>query len=241
MRLQVFLSHSGVCSRRRALDLIKQGCVLVNAQLVCEPSFQVNPEKDKVLLEGVPIQVKRFEYIILNKPKGVTTTKEDKFAKKTVMDLLPKELQHLYPVGRLDKDTGGLLLLTNNGKLAHTLMHPSFEIDKVYWVEVKGALKENDQRRLEKGIILQGQKTAACKIRVLTQRPKTTILEITLHEGRKRQIRESFKKLGYPVLGLKRIKEGPIALASLAPGKWRALSEPEVSKLKALMSKRVSS
>lgn len=211
---------------------------MVNEQLVCEPSFQVDPAKDKILLEGVPIQVKRSEYIILNKPKGVTTTKEDKFAQKTVMDLLPKEFSHLYPVGRLDKDTEGLLLLTNNGQLAHTLMHPSFEVDKVYQVEVRGELKENDQRRLEKGIILENQRTAACKIRKVAYRDGTTGFELTLHEGRKRQIRNMLEEIGYPVAALKRIKEGPIELADLAPGKWRALSEPEVNRLKSLITEK---
>jgi len=239
MRLLVFLSHSGACSRRRALDLVKQGCVTVNKQLVCEPSFEVNPGKDQVFLEGVPIEVKSYEYILLNKPKGVTTTKKDKFAKKTVMDFLPKELQHLYPVGRLDRDTEGLLLLTNNGGLAHGLMHPRFEVDKVYQAEVKGRLKENDRVRLQEGIILEGRRTAPCKINQVVFNSLSTFFEITLHEGRKRQIRLMLTDLGYPVLALKRIQEGPIRLGDLPEGKWRSLNDNEIGNLKSAVEGRV--
>jgi pseudouridine synthase len=234
MRLQVFLSHSGVCSRRRALDLIQQGCAIVNNQMICEPSYQVNPEKDKVLLEGLPVQVKRFEYIILNKPTGVTTTKKDRFAKTTVMDLLPGEFKHLFPVGRLDKDTEGLLILTNNGKLANMLMHPRFEIAKVYLVKVSGRLKENDRLRLQQGIMLEGRCTVQCQINKAIFEAGKTAFEITLHEGRKRQIRLMLDKLGFKVLYLKRIKEGPISLGNLAVGKWRRLTEEEIEVLKSL-------
>ena len=252
MRLQVFLSHSGACSRRQALDLVKQGCVIVNEQMVCEPSFEVNPEKDRVFLEGLPIEIKRYEYLILNKPQEVTTTKKDRFAKTTVMDLLPKEFQHLYPVGRLDKESQGLLLLTNNGKLANSLMHPKFEVEKVYAVEVKGRLKENDKVRLQQGIILEGGparttehnktgirsggRTSKCQINHVRFSPDKTSFEITVHEGRKRQIRLMLQSLGYLVLCLKRIKEGPISLGDLPEGKWRRLNEAEVESLKSLLN-----
>jgi len=207
--------------------------------MVCEPSFEVNPEKDRVILEGMPLEVKRYEYILFNKPKGVTTTKMDRFAERTVMDFLPKELKHLYPVGRLDKDTEGLLLLTNNGKLANSLMHPRFEVDKVYRAEVRGHLKENDKMRLQKGIILEGRRTAPCKIDQVVFGPDKTIFEITLHEGRKRQIRMMLISLGYPVISLKRVEEGPISLGDLPTGKWRKLTEEEITDLRTLGEKEV--
>lgn len=234
MRLQVFLSHSGICSRRRALDLVKQGCVKVNNQMVCEPSYEINPEKDQVFLEGIPIKVKKYEYIMLNKPKGIITTKKDRFAEKTVMDLLPSELKHLCPVGRLDKDTEGLLLLTNNGKLANCLMHPKFKVDKVYRVEVKGHLKENDKLRLQQGIILEDKRTSPCKINRVNFESDRTSFEIILHEGRKRQIRLMLLSLGYRILSLKRIQEGPISLGDLPAGKWRSLSDEEINRFKIL-------
>lgn len=232
MRLQTFLSHSGRCSRRKAMDLVKQGCVRVNAEIICEPSFEVDPESHEVYLEGVKIEIKKQDYLILNKPAGVTTTKEDRHAKKTVMDLLPKEFRHLNPVGRLDKDTEGLLLLTNNGELAFRLSHPKFNIDKTYFAEVNGAFKETDKLRLGKGIVLEGRRSAPCRIRNVKINSQTSQFEITIHEGKKRQIRLVLAALGYPVLYLKRISFGTLSLGSLPLGKWRHLAKEEISALK---------
>jgi len=232
MRLQTFLSHSGSCSRRKALDLVKQGSVAVNNQMVCEPSFEVNPEKDNVFLEGIKIEVKRQQYLMLNKPKGVVTTKEDSHAKKTVMDLLPTEFKHLNPVGRLDKDTEGLLLLTNNGDLTFRLTHPRFNIDKTYFVEVRGKFKDEDKLRLMKGIIWEGRRSAPCKIKNVLVLPDKSQFEITIHEGKKRQIRLMMATLGYQVLYLKRVSEGPLSLQNLALGKWRHLTNEEIANLK---------
>lgn len=232
MRLQVFLSHSGRCSRRKALDLVKQGCVMVNNQMVCEPSYEVNPEKDNVYLQGIKIEVKSQQYVMLNKPQGFITTKSDSHAEKTVMDLLPKEIKHLNPVGRLDKDSEGLLLLTNNGELAFRLTHPSFNVDKTYLAEVKGRLKEEDKHRLMKGIFLQGAKTSPCKIKNVLAKPDKSQFEIIIHEGKKRQIRLMLASLGYQVLYLKRIALAPLSLENLPVGKWRFLKDAEISALK---------
>jgi 23S rRNA pseudouridine2605 synthase len=206
--------------------------------MVCEPSYDINPATDEVYLEGVSIKAKKYEYIMLNKPRGVTTTKKDRFAESTVMDLLPKEFSHLYPVGRLDKDTQGLLVLTNNGILANMLMHPKFEVDKVYVVQIGGSLKENDKVRLQQGIILEGRRTSQCRINKVSFNHNKTSFEITLHEGRKRQIRLMLQKLSYPVLDLKRIKEGPLLLGDLPIGKWRRLKEEEIKELKSLTKGR---
>lgn len=232
MRLQNFLSHSGKCSRRKAMDLIKQGKVRVNNQITSEPSFEVEPEKDQVYLEGIKIAVKGYQYLMLNKPQDVITTKQDAHAKKTVMDLLPQEFSYLNPVGRLDKDTEGLLLLTNDGQLAFMLTHPKFNIDKTYFVEVKNELKDRDKRRLTDGIALEGRRSSPCKIREVKIKSGVSQFEITIHEGKKRQIRLMLAALGYPVVHLKRISIGPLSLINLPLGKWRHLTKEEISALK---------
>ncbi len=217
MRLQVFLSHSGACSRRKALLLIQSGRVIVNGQKVLEPSFSVQPSSDIVTLDGKEISLKEKTTILLNKPKGVVVTVSDKFAEKTVIDVLPSQFRHLYPVGRLDKDTTGLLLLTNDGDLAYRLAHPSFEVDKTYEVILGKPLLEADRKRLENGVFLEGKKTAPCRIKTIAQ----NIYEIVIHEGRKRQIRYMFASLRYHVWELKRTKQGSLVLGDLKVGEWR--------------------
>ena len=224
MRLQVFLSKAGVCSRRSAVDIIRSGKARVNNRKILEPSFKINPAKDIVFLSGKKILLKEKVYIMMNKPKGVTTTKKDRFAKRTVMDLLPRRLSHLNPVGRLDKDTTGLLLLTNDGELINRLTHPRYNIEKLYEARLNARLKDDDRVVLERGLDLDGEHTAPCRIQL---REKSN-LEIVLHEGKKRQIRRIFSKMGYKVLDLKRSKEGSLAVAGLGEGRWRALTEKEL-------------
>jgi len=227
MRLQVFLSKAGVCSRRSAVDIIRSGKARVNNRKILEPSFNIDTAKDIIFLNDKKISLKEEIYIMLNKPRGVTTTKKDRFAKRTVMDLLPPRMSHLNPVGRLDKDTTGLLLLTNNGDLINRLTHPRYNIEKLYEARLDARLKDADRAALERGIDLDGERTAPCRIRMT----KKNNLEIVLHEGKKRQIRRMFSKMGYKVLDLKRSKEGPLALAGLGEGKWRALTEKEIKEL----------
>ena len=227
MRLQVFLSKAGVCSRRSAVDIIRSGKARVNNRKILEPSFNIDTAKDIIFLNDKKISLKEEIYIMLNKPRGVTTTKKDRFAKRTVMDLLPPRMSHLNPVGRLDKDTTGLLLLTNNGDLINRLTHPRYNIEKLYEARLDARLKDADRAALERGIDLDGERTAPCRIRMT----KKNNLEIVLHEGKKRQIRRMFSKMGYKVLDLKRSKEGPLALAGLGEGRWRALTEKELREL----------
>lgn len=227
MRLQTFLSKAGISSRRAAADIIRSGRIHVNGKRILEPSFKVEPEEDEVFYNDKRIVPKGKIYILLNKPSGVTTTKRDRFAKKTVMDLLPQRLRYLNPVGRLDKDTSGLLLLTNDGALQNKLTHPRFNIDKVYIVELDKRLNEKDRQRLEKGIDLNGKHTVACRIRLKAKNN----LEITLHEGKKRQIKRMFAGLGYKVVDLGRIKQGPLSLQGLPAGKWRFLTRDELLRL----------
>ena len=227
MRLQVFLSKAGVCSRRSAVDIIRSGKARVNNRKILEPSFNIDTAKDIIFLNDKKISLKEEIYIMLNKPRGVTTTKKDRFAKRTVMDLLPPRMSHLNPAGRLDKDTTGLLLLTNDGDLINRLTHPRYNIEKLYEARLDARLKDADRAALERGIDLDGERTAPCRIRMT----KKNNLEIVLHEGKKRQIRRMFSKMGYKVLDLKRSKEGPLALAGLGEGRWRALTEKEIREL----------
>ena len=225
--MQLFLSRGGVCSRRKASELIKKGCVKVNGVVIYEPSYWVNSSLDKVLLNDKRIVPKRYEYILLNKPPGVTTTKRDRFARRTVLNLVPKKLKHLNPVGRLDKDSSGLLLLTNDGELAYRLTHPRFKINKVYRVILDKVLLDKDRRALEQGVLLEERVSAPCRLKYLKHKE----VELTLHEGRKRQIKRMFAKLGYRVISLERVKEGVLSLGNLRRGGWRHLSKYEVEKL----------
>lgn len=228
MRLQVFISHSGFCSRRAAFDLVRNGKVSVNGSIVNEPSFDVQSGKDNVSIDGRKISIEKKEYILLNKPREAITTRKDKFASKTVFDCLPKDFRHLYPVGRLDKDTQGLLIFTNDGDLAFRLMHPKFFLDKEYLAGLSRDLSVVDKERIEKGIMLDGKLTSPAKI-IFGKIPSS--VKIIIHEGRKRQIRRMFFEAGYEVITLKRIGYGPIRLGDLSDGKWRYLSQKEIDEL----------
>jgi 23S rRNA pseudouridine2605 synthase/16S rRNA pseudouridine516 synthase len=214
------------------MEVIQNGRVKVNGKTVTEPSLQVSAEHDKVEVDGRPVEEKSHAYIMLNKPSGYVTTKEDRFAEKTVMDLLPEKFRHLQPVGRLDKDTEGLLLLTNDGDTAYRLTHPKFNVDKKYLVRVTGRLTLQEKHRLEKGVMIEDQKTSPAKIRDIKYTGDRTDFLISIHEGRKRQIRLMLKAVGHEVIGLKRVVQGPLALGDLPVGKWRMLDSPEVEQLK---------
>lgn len=235
MRLQVFLSSAGVCSRRRALLLVQSGRVSVNGKKVVEPSYAVS-FGDRITVDGKGISSREKIYVLLNKPRGAVTTREDRFAEKKVMDLLPQGLRHLYPVGRLDKDTTGLLFLTNDGPLAFYLAHPSFGVEKTYRGFLDRPLEERSRLRLQRGLELDGRMTAACRIRMVSAKE----FEITLHEGRKRQIRRMFEALRYRVVALERVRQGPLELGGLEPGAWRYLTPQEVCALRAVASQRLS-
>lgn len=232
LRLQVYLSRSGHCSRRKAFDLIQAGRVYVNGRLVTEPSTPVNPITDRVSAEGRAVIYKNFDYIVLNKPKGYVTTKSDPHAGKTVYALVPKEYHHLSPAGRLDKDSEGLLLFTNDGGLAYSLTHPKFESDKVYAVTVEGKLTAGGVKKLCDGVNLDGKKTSPAQIAHLAPRGARTAFQMTIHEGRKRQIRRMLESIGHKVVDLKRIQQGPLALRNLKLGEWRKLDADEIKALR---------
>ena len=230
MRLQVFLSHNGVCSRREAMDIIQAGRVRVNGRTVREPSTGVDGSEN-ISVDGQAIGAKGYTYIILHKPAGYTTTKDDPHALKTVMDLLPGHLRHVSPVGRLDRDTEGLLLLTNDGAWAQKLTHPKFHLDKTYQARIAGKLKPEEKKQIEAGIVLEGRKTAPCRITDVRYNGTETQLTIAIHEGRKRQVRAMFYSVGHRVIYLKRTAIGNLTLGNLQLGQWRELSGKEVKDL----------
>ena len=231
MRLQVFLSHNGVCSRRDAMDVIQAGRVKINGLMVKEPSTAVDGSED-ITVDGQKIGTKEYAYVMLNKPAGYTTTKDDAHAQITVMDLLPSAMRHLAPVGRLDRDSEGLLLLTNDGTLAFRLTHPKFHADKVYLVRVKGEITPAQKSKLESGVVIEDRQTAPCRIMGVKYNGTETEFKITLNEGRKRQIRMMARSIGHHVTYLCRLSMGKLQLGSLPKGQWRVLTQQEVGLLK---------
>ncbi|MCD4779164.1 MAG: rRNA pseudouridine synthase [Candidatus Omnitrophica bacterium] len=231
MRLQVYLSHNGVCSRRRALILIQAGHVEVNNKEITEPSYLIDPKKDQVSVDGDRIKTATYDYIVLNKPKGFTTTKADRHATRTVYDLLPVQYRHLASVGRLDRDSEGLLLLTNDGEVNYHLTHPKFQTIKKYFVQINGRLEFIHKSKLEAGIFLDGKRTAPAKINLSRKTKDFTTLYMIIHEGKYRQIRRMFAKMKYKVAYLQRVQHGPLLLSSLKLGRWRQLVRDEKKQL----------
>ncbi len=231
-RLHKRIAAAGICSRRAAEKLILEGRVSVNGVKIEELGFKVS-ETDDVVVDGKRLETAKLHYVVLNKPKGYVTTLSDPHAKRTVKDLTPDLGVPLKPVGRLDKDTEGLLLLTNDGALAMRLTHPRFGIEKEYQVAVEGNLSEAAIQRLRKGIYIEGGKTAPAKVeRVYFDEKKGwTFFRMTIHEGRKRQIREMAMAVGHPVTKLRRVRFGPLQLARLPRGQCRTLGVQDVDQL----------
>ena len=233
MRLQKFLANAGLCSRRAAEAIIRSGRVRVDGQVVTEMGFRVDPSTNVVSVDNVRIiQERPFIYLFLNKPRGILSTVHDPHGRTTVMDILGKIPERVYPVGRLDKDSEGLLLLTNDGTLTHRLLHPSHKISKTYHVTIKGKPSKTELDLLRRGVEVEKQMTLPCEIRVLGMSRRSTVLEIVLKEGRKRQIRMMLNTVGHEVIKLIRIKMGPLELGKLPSGKYRPLTDYEVESLK---------
>jgi len=231
IRLQKFLAQCGVASRRKAEEYIRNGKVRVNGRIVTEMGVKVSPD-DHVEVDGKPVKPeKKKVYIIMHKPRGYVTTVSDPEGRKTVLELVQEVKERVYPVGRLDYDTSGLLLLTNDGEFANMLMHPRHEILKVYIATVKGKPSDEAIERLKNGVKIDDYVTAPAFVRVLNVYENKTKLEITIHEGRNRQIRKMCEIIGHPVIRLKRIAYGSLDLGSLKPGEWRYLTDKEVKQL----------
>lgn len=227
------MADQGVASRRKSEDLIRAGKVKVNGH-VAEIGMKINPRKDLVTVgkqKLTNVKNRKMVYVILNKPRGYVTTVSDELGRKTVMDLLPDFGCRIYPVGRLDKDSEGLLLLTNDGSFTNCMTHPSHEYAKVYRVTVRPAVNDDILFNLRNGIEIDGRKTAPCEVTVLTEEENRVVLEFILHEGRNRQIRKMCESQGLEVARLKRISIGPVKLGMLKQGDYRELSEQDVKKL----------
>lgn len=232
IRLQVALAQLGAASRRGAAEIIKAGRVRINGKTILEPGCRVNLGKDAITIDGKSSYIQEKAYILLNKPKDVVTTVKDKYAECSVLDLIKQKDVRIYPVGRLDKDTTGLLLLTNDGDLAYRLTHPKFELKKVYYVQIKGQIDRKILQKLEKGIVLEGKKTYPCKVKFINYKNQITNLEVVLTEGRKRQIKKMFFVVGNCVVSINRIAFASLKLGSLKRGSYRELKASEVMKLK---------
>ncbi len=228
------MAHADIASRRECEKMIEEGRVRLNGR-VAKLGDKADPAVDRIEVNGRVISVAQvdFVYIALNKPKGVLSSLEDEMEKgrKTVRDLIPLP-GHLYPVGRLDKQSQGLMLMTNDGDMAHKLTHPRYGHKKTYQVTIEGRVAADDLDRWRSGVYLDGQKTAPAEIKVLRQEVSFTLLEIVMREGRKRQIRRVASLLGYQVKQLIRVKIGPIELGKLKSGDWRYLSDKEVKALR---------
>jgi 23S rRNA pseudouridine2605 synthase len=237
IRLQKLISTAGMASRRAAEDLIREGRVSVNGEIVRTLGTRADPATDVVRVDGRRLRFDaRQRYILLNKPKGYVTTRRDPEGRRTVMDLLQGVREYVYPVGRLDYDSEGLLLLTSDGDLAARLTHPRHAVERVYESIVKGDPAESALEELRHGVSLDGERTAPAQVRrvgtIGRGRQQTTKLMITLREGRNRQVRRMCAAVGHPVRHLSRVRMGPIRLGDLRTGQWRDLSPAEVDKLK---------
>ncbi|WP_264738440.1 23S rRNA pseudouridine(2605) synthase RluB [Cytobacillus firmus] len=238
-RLQKVIAHAGFASRRKAEELMAEGRVRVNGKTVKELGVKVSPS-DRIEVDGIPVEREEPVYFLLYKPRGVISAVSDDKGRKVVTDFFEGIKQRIYPVGRLDYDTSGILILTNDGEFANLLMHPSNEIEKVYVAKVKGIPSKESMRSLQRGVVLEDGKTAPAKTKLLSmdKKKQTAIVEISIHEGRNRQVRRMFEAIGHPVLKLKRERYGYLTLQGLSAGDARELTAHEVKQLRALAMKK---
>lgn len=236
-RLQKVIAESGYASRRKAEELIKAGKVYVNGNKVTEMGFKVSGN-DLIDINGKPLKKEDKEYYLLNKPRGVVTTTSDDKNRKTVTDLIETP-KRIYPIGRLDYDTTGVLLLTNDGELTNILNHPSSEVSKIYVAKIDGIVEPFKVKKLEQGVIIDGVKTSKAKIRIkkLDKKNNASYIEITIHEGKNHQVKKMFEAIGYKVTKLKREKYAFLDVKSLKSGEYRKLTTKEVKSLYALGKK----
>ena len=235
MRLQKYMALCGVASRRASEEMIASGRVCVNGCTVTEMGVQVDEERDQVTVDGEPIRLEgEKHYLAYYKPVGEVTTVSDPEGRATVMDKFRDYPVRLYPVGRLDYDSEGLLLLTNDGDMMNSLLHPSHEVNKTYLARVSSRLEDESVRRLRQGVTLDGRLTSPAQVRVVRYETFDTVVLVTIHEGRYRQVRRMFEAVGHQVVSLKRVGFGPIQLGDLPRGQWRRLTDAEVRRLKEL-------
>ncbi|UUX34545.1 pseudouridine synthase [Fundicoccus culcitae] len=231
-RLQKVLAHAGVASRRKSEDLILAGRVSVNGIKITELGTKVNAN-DLIEVDGVPIYKEEPKYILLYKPKNVISAVSDDKGREVVTDYIHLVNERIYPIGRLDYDTTGLLLLTNDGEFANLLMHPKYQIDKVYVAKVEGIPTMESIKKLTQGVVIDGKQTTPARVSILQQNKNqnTSVIELTIHEGWNHQVKKMFEAIGHPVTKLKREKFGFLDLGKMNPGDWRELTAFEVNKL----------
>src|SRR3990170_2831728 len=236
VRLQKIISSAGIASRRAAEKLIEQGRVTVNGTTITELGTKADLDVDDIRVDERRVKrPQQQRYFLLNKPRGYVTTRSDPEHRPTVLDLLKGVREYVYPVGRLDFDSEGLLILTNDGDLAATLTHPKHEVERVYEAQVLGVPDAHDIERLSRGIVIEGRRTSAAQVELLRERRTegdTSVLRVTIHEGRTRQVRKMADAIGHPVRTLKRVRIGPISDRNLRAGTFRELTPAEVRRLK---------
>ena len=239
LRLQKVIAQSGLASRRQAESLIQKGSVTVNGHIVTELGTRVHPQKDHVKVNGR--HLKPFPpdvFIMLNKPPGYLSTLDDPFNRPTIVPLFKSCSTRVFPVGRLDYDSGGLLLLTNHGGISHACLHPGFHVSKCYLAKIKGVLDLQAITQLEKGVMLQDGLTAPAKVRKVRKVASNSWIELTIHEGRTHQVKRMLDAVGHPVIRLTRIRFGPLELGDLASGTYRYLTDKEANALRALLQRK---
>jgi 23S rRNA pseudouridine2605 synthase len=237
VRLQKIIAGSGISSRRKAEEYIRHGLVTVNGETVMTLGTKVDPLHDHIKVNGRHLKSKLPDmFVMLNKPVGYLSTLHDPDGRPTIKQLMPKPSLRLFPVGRLDFDSEGLLLLTNNGDIAQACLHPTHHVQKTYLVKVKGVLEDIHLQQLRRGIALEGGQTAPAKVKKAGKLQANSWIEITIHEGRKHQVKRMFDHIGHPVIRLKRIQFGPLNLGKLLPGKTRYLTDNEANDLRHLLA-----
>ncbi|MGE3976771.1 MAG: pseudouridine synthase [Nitrospira sp.] len=242
IRLQKLIASTGLSSRRKAEMLIVSGRVSVNGKVVTELGTKVDPARDHVKVDGKHLtSAQPFVYLMLNKPKNVMSTLDDPGGRTTVKDFLRGVYVRVFPVGRLDFDSEGLMLLTNNGELAQALLHPRYHVPKTYLIKVKGALNNEEIARLERGVRLDDGMTSPAHVKKVRKVEANSWLEITIREGRKHQVKRMLDAVGHPVLRLLRIRMGPLSLGNLEPGEFRFLTDREANALRELVDERMAS
>lgn len=231
LRLNKFLSNSGVASRRKCDEIIASGKVTVNGKVVTEIGSQINEKKDKVMVEGKAVCLpSSFVYIKLNKPKGYACTASDEKGRKTIYDLVDCE-ERLFSIGRLDYNTEGLIILTNDGDFANKVSHPRYDVEKEYRVTIEGKIKESELAVLRKGVVVDGQKMPPAKVKLLSQDENVSKISVVINEGQNRQVRRMFEAIGREIKLLKRVRIGSVRLGGLSRGQWRDLTEEELNLL----------
>ena len=223
MRLNVFISKCGYTSRRKADILIFDGMVRVNDVKVCKPFIDVT-DKDIIKVNGETLCLQKHVYILFNKPKGVTTTLSDRFAEKKIIDFFPEKFKGIFPVGRLDKNSSGLILMTNDGEFCHKVTHPKFLIEKEYLILLEGLLKVDDCLKAKEGVIDNGDNLKVNSIKVIKRNKSETVCEVIVNEGKKRHLRRLFKKLGFEVKELKRVRIASLKLGRLKEGEFKIIN-----------------